>query len=369
MLHDFLSTNRSELIGRCRTKVAQRRAPRATPGELEHGVPLFLDQLVQMLPAMGDDAETSHAGDRRMSIAEDKLEDDATRHGGELLRHDFTIDQVVHDYGDLCQSITELAFEQGAPITVREFGILNITLDNAIAGAVSEYAWQHERAAGRNGMAASGERLGHLANEMRNFLNTAILAVAAIRSGSVGSTGATAAALDRSLMGMRGLIDRTLAEVRLGSDSEALSETFELGPFVADVQVAAALEASTLGCELAVLAVEPGIFVRADRHILAAAVSNLLHNAFRYARGNGHVVLSAHARDRRAYIEIEDGAGLPQELLGALFRPHDKQSAELGGGPGIAVSRKGVEANGGQLYVRNVPGRDCVVTIEMPRES
>ena len=41
------------------------------------------------------------------------------RHGrgastAELLLHGFTVDQVVHDYGDLCQAITELAFEQDA---------------------------------------------------------------------------------------------------------------------------------------------------------------------------------------------------------------------------------------------------------------
>src|SRR5688572_20403804 len=111
MLHEFLRNNRAELIARCRRKVAARRAPGASAAELAYGVPLFLDQLTAMLEREnGSDAGEATIGD------------DATRHGAELLRHDFTIEQVVHDYGDLCQSITEVAGEQGAPITVREFG-------------------------------------------------------------------------------------------------------------------------------------------------------------------------------------------------------------------------------------------------------
>ncbi len=84
-------------------------------------MPRFLAQLTAMLPG-GNAKAGSQVGAT------------AARHRGELLHRDFIIEQVVHDYGDLCQSITELATKQGAAITAREFGILNINLDNAIAG-------------------------------------------------------------------------------------------------------------------------------------------------------------------------------------------------------------------------------------------
>jgi len=45
----------------------------------------------------------------------------------------YRVDQVVHDYGDVCQAVTELARERRVPITVDEFQILNRMLDNAIA--------------------------------------------------------------------------------------------------------------------------------------------------------------------------------------------------------------------------------------------
>jgi len=213
MLYEFLIENRTDLIARCRTKVAGRRAPRATLVELEHGVPLFLTQLTEMLP--GNEPESTPARARETARAESQLRKSAARHGEELYNHDFSVEQVVHDYGDLCQSITELAIERKAPITVHEFGVLNIKLDNAIAAAVTEYEAQSEHATSKTSAQAANERLGGVAHEIRNLLNTAILAVSAIKRGHVGFGGATAGALDRSLTGIRTLIDRTLAEVRL----------------------------------------------------------------------------------------------------------------------------------------------------------
>src|SRR5690349_24811433 len=74
----------------------------------------------------------------------------AARHGRELLEHGFSVDPVLHDYGDLCQAITDLAFERSAPIEVDEFRTLNRCLDNAIAGAVSEFSCRRESQAGES---------------------------------------------------------------------------------------------------------------------------------------------------------------------------------------------------------------------------
>jgi len=45
----------------------------------------------------------------------------AALHGRDLLNLGYTVDQVVHDYGDLCQAITDLAFERDAPFEIDEF--------------------------------------------------------------------------------------------------------------------------------------------------------------------------------------------------------------------------------------------------------
>src|SRR5207248_11266771 len=57
-----------------------------------------------------------------------------------LLALGFNVSQVVHDYGDICQAITELALDQNAPIAIEEFHTLNRCLDTAIAEALTEHA-------------------------------------------------------------------------------------------------------------------------------------------------------------------------------------------------------------------------------------
>lgn len=125
MLYEFLIENRGELIERCRLKVAQRPAPRATEAELNHGITLFLDQIIKTLKAE-ESAQPSES--RRMSGPSggadaifSEMGVGAKEHGRELLQHGFTIDQVVHDYGDLCQAVTDLAVELNAPISNDEF--------------------------------------------------------------------------------------------------------------------------------------------------------------------------------------------------------------------------------------------------------
>jgi hypothetical protein len=80
-----------------------RSVPSPTEAELEHGVPVFLDQLADAL--------------RRHLISSPDIATSAVQHGHELLLQGFTVSQVVHDYGDVCQAITELAVEMNEPIS------------------------------------------------------------------------------------------------------------------------------------------------------------------------------------------------------------------------------------------------------------
>jgi hypothetical protein len=194
MLHDFVSTNRAEIIARCRAKISTRPVPRPTEVELERGVPLFLDQL----------ADTLRLGlDENPAIAVT-----AAAHATGLLRGGVTIAQVVHNSGGICQTITELAGEKLVALATSEFRTLTACLDDAIAGAVTEYSRVREY--------EGTERLGRLAHELRNLLNSASLSYDMLRSGTVGIGGSTGEILRRSLAGLRNLIDRELAEVRLG---------------------------------------------------------------------------------------------------------------------------------------------------------
>ncbi len=372
MLHEFLTTNRAELIERCRLKVGKRLAPLASSTELAYGIPLFLDQLIKTLQV----EQTSEPMlSRRVSgpsgggMVESEIGRTAVLHGRELSKQGFTVDHVVHDYGDLCQAITDLAFERGAQIKTDEFRTLNRCLDNGIADAVTEYSFQRTVLLEDGGVKALHEKLGFLAHELRNHLQTAILALTAIRAGSVGLTGATGAVLDRSLIGMRGLIDRSLADVRVAAGIPPRHTLISVARFVADIKISASLEAQARECIFAVGDVDAGLALDVDPDMLFAAVGNLLQNAFKFTQRHTTVTLNVYAAAGRIRIDVEDHCGgLPHGFAEEAFLPFKQLGADRSGlGLGLAICQRSVAANNGILTVRDVPHTGCVFTIDLPR--
>jgi signal transduction histidine kinase len=352
MLDEFIGSNRVEIIARARAKVAERPAPRPTEHELTDGVPLFLDQLVERLtPTFVSNGDIGVA---------------ATAHGGEMLRHGFSVAQVVQGYGDVCQAITALALDRSALIPTDDFQTLNRSLDTATADAVSEFEHQRDRAVADR----ETERFGFLAHELRNQLNSAVIAFDILKRGNVAIGGSTGAVLGRSLGRLRETIDRALAEVSLAAGIKT-RERFLVSEFVDEVEIGATFEANKAALALTVVRGDDGAEVEVDRHILASAVGNLLQNAFKFTHDKGGVTLKTRATDRRVFIDVEDECGgLPPGGAESLFRPYEQRSPDRSGlGLGLAISRRGVEANGGEIHVRDLPGKGCVFTVELPRAA
>ncbi len=275
----------------------------------------------------------------------------------------FTVSQVVHDYGDVCQAITELAVEKRATISPEEFHTLNRCLDTAIAAAVTE----HERLKDEATSHREVERLGQVAHELRNQLQTALLSFQVLKTGSVGIAGSTGAVLGRSLVGLRALIDSTLTEVRLAATTQR-RDRVSLLVFVDEVAVAANLHAECREIRLTVEPVDPALAINVDPQLLASAVLNLLQNAFKYTHANGQVTLRTRAEMGRVFIEVEDECGRIEEKDTDLFRPFgDRRGSDRSGlGLGLSISRKAVKANGGEVHTLNLPGKGCVFGIELP---
>src|SRR5687768_9024757 len=267
MLSEFIAINRAEIIQRCRAKVSARSVPPPTEAEIDHGIPVFLDQLADAL--------------RLGLTSSPEICKSAIQHGHDLLLEGFSVSQVVHDYGDVCQAITELALELDAPISTDDFRMLNRCLDDAIASAVTAYGRERNQSTLDGETARGSERLGFLAHELRNLLNTAIIAFDVLQTGNVGVSGSTGAVLHRSLTGLRALIGRSLAEVRL-TEGVQHRERFLVSGFIDEIEPAARLEADARGISLILVAVDDGIKIEADRQVLAAVMANLLQNAFKF---------------------------------------------------------------------------------------
>ena len=362
MLHEFITSHRKEIIARCRAKVATRSIPPFSEAELTHGIPLFLDQLIDALRSGTSRAPT---GD---------IDRSAGQHGLDLLAQGFTVSQVVHDYGDVCQTITELAGQTNAPISADDFRTLNRHLDEAIAAAVTLYERESQlRASIKQHEASerSHERVGFVVHELRNLVNTAIVAFEVLRTGNVGTSGSTGGVLQRSLGGLRDLIGHSLNEIRM-SRGTTNRERIAVAQFIEVVGAAATLAANARGIAMNVLPVDHDIAIDGDQQILSAVVGNLLQNATKFTRPDTAVTLRVRAGAERVLVEVEDECG---GLLGGGAEKEFVASSEQRGrdrsglGIGLAFSRWGAEVNGGRLYARNIPGKGCVFTLDLPRAT
>ena len=354
MLDELLVANHQNIIARTRLLGAARGIPElALADQRENGVPAFLDQLVTALRDPSANAVSDH----------DQIKKSGAEHGEDLLRSGLTIAQVVRDYGDVCQTITQLAIEQEAVLSPEEFQTLNLCLDDATAGAVTAYEKINRRATRDEGT----ERLGVLAHEMRNLLNTAVLALESIKSGRVAVGGSTGLLLGRSLLGIRDLIDRSLAEVRLDAGIEH-AERIVVSELLAELEIGSSLEAQARAIQLEVVPVHEAVTIHGDRALLTAALANLLQNALKFTHRGGRVSLTTLIVGDRVLFKVEDECGgLPAgltEQLGAPFQQHGKDRTGLG--LGLTICRRAAQANGGELHARDLPGKGCVFTLDLP---
>jgi signal transduction histidine kinase len=374
-MQGFLANNRHELIARCKVKVSQRPQRAATEAQLRNGLPLFLEQLQRTLAAEegGQTAESMRISGSSGGDAHDLSEMgvSAAAHGRQLWELGFTVDQVVHDYGDLCQAITDLAVERDAPFSINEFRTLNRCLDNAIASAVTEFSAQRNEILARRQIAEANERLGFIVHELRNALGTVVLAVKALETGSLPISGATGHVLKRGHSALHALIEQMIAEVREQVGAPVDGTPFSLAAFISDAQESALLQAREHGCPFEVSPVDPDLAIAGDRERLLGALANLLQNAFKFTHRHTVVGLTAHAIGDRVRIEVSDHCGgLPPGALERIFTPFSQRHDDRTGlGLGLSIARNNVEADGGTLEVLDRAGTGCVFTIDLPRRA
>jgi signal transduction histidine kinase len=353
MLFEFLRDNRDEILARSRRKLTGRPVPTPTTAELANGLPLFLDQLTNILQAEKGERAQQHG----------EVAESAALHGEDLLQMGLTVGQVVHDYGSICQSVTELAEQTNFSIAAEEFQTFNRCLDDAIAQAVTAF----ERDRDRSTITPQAMRVASLAHEMRNLLTASLLTYDALATGSVGIHGSTGKLLGTSLKRMRLLIDRTLSEVRIDSGVHA-SAPVPVSQLFEEIEVVAGLEPNERRIQMSIEGGPFAMNVSGDHQILASALANLIQNAFKFSHPNGRVTLRAATAGRRVLIEVEDACGgLPPGKAERMFEPFEPGSTNDEGhvGIGLAISLKGVRACGGDLHIRDVPGSGCVFTMEL----
>ena len=118
--------------------------------------------------------------------------------------------------------------------------------------------------------------------------------------------------------------------------------------------------------------IQPEVYARADRDLFTRLAVNLLHNAFRYGRPDGHTWVTLRREGRRAVLTVkDDGIGIAPEHLPKIwnrfYQVNPSRSGETGGaGLGLAMCRRIAALHGGEITATSEPGRGSEFRFTLP---
>jgi two-component system phosphate regulon sensor histidine kinase PhoR len=113
--------------------------------------------------------------------------------------------------------------------------------------------------------------------------------------------------------------------------------------------------------------------VRADPSRLEQVLVNLIHNAVKFTRPGGEVVLSARTEGEVVRFAVRDtGVGIPVDDLERIFERFykaDRARSGSGTGLGLSIAMHIVEAHGGRIWAESEEGRGSTIYFTIPVAS
>jgi len=352
VLHDFICQHKAEILDICACELKQKY-PERDDDDLIDGIPNFIDELIVELQS-----EAASAPGCIEIVAP------AASSQARLRRQQgFDLCRVVHDFGLVYEAINTVVLRHGETPAPREYQVLGRCLDNAIALAVESFSRQQHN----EDDLRKAEDFGMLAHEIRNAISNALTGYELIQQGRAKLDSPTGDIVQRALSRIAQLVTDTLTMAQITGTANARCQKHcfadILRPLIQEID-------NRKDIRIAV-EIEPGLSVHADATLLSSAISNLLQNAVKFTKQGGAIGLRAFSAGGFVFIEVEDTCGgLPEGSEQELFRPFvQKGSDRSGAGLGLVIARRAVEAHGGTLHVRNMPGLGCVFAVTIPRSS
>ena len=115
---------------------------------------------------------------------------------------------------------------------------------------------------------------------------------------------------------------------------------------------------------------QPGFFVRGNRELLSRLLVNLLSNAYRYGREQGHTRVRLYRDGNSVRLSVEDdGIGIAPEQQEKIFRRFyqaDASRTGQGNGLGLAMVKEIAVFHGGEIGVESILGQGSIFTLTLP---
>lgn len=112
---------------------------------------------------------------------------------------------------------------------------------------------------------------------------------------------------------------------------------------------------------------EEGLKVQGNAELLTRLLQNLISNAYRYGKENGHIQVSLTGADQEVKLCVsDDGIGIAPEdqkrIFDRFYRVDGARSGE-GTGLGLAIVKKAAELHGARIDLSSAPGEGSAFTI------
>ena len=119
--------------------------------------------------------------------------------------------------------------------------------------------------------------------------------------------------------------------------------------------------------DLEIVAFEDIAYIQGDRRALRTILDNLITNALRYTPEGGHIRLGASELQERVQFFVHDnGRGIEAERVPAIFGRFTGDPDSGGSGLGLALVRRLVETQGGQVSVESRLGAGTTFRFTLP---
>ncbi len=171
----------------------------------------------------------------------------------------------------------------------------------------------------------------------------------------------------RQTLKMSDLISKLLSMTRLEQGTEpAHMKALDFGELLHSV-----CEAQSYDHDRLVLEIPEQIIVIADSVLLSQLVQNLIENAFKYGKPEGHVWVSLERNEKEILLRVrDDGIGIPaeeQEKIWKRFYQVDaSHSKEGGAGLGLALVQQIARLHGGYMTLESGPDSGSTFALHLP---
>jgi PAS domain S-box-containing protein len=172
---------------------------------------------------------------------------------------------------------------------------------------------------------------------------------------------------------MATMLNELVDSARLeGGSLDLQRETLSLGPLVRDL--AARAFAASDRARLRLTDPLPDVRLAGDRSWLERALVNVIGNALKYAPGDSPVRIELAVEGDAALVTVTDqGPGIPPDevahIFQRFFRASNTRRRIEGSGLGLFISRKVIEAHGGEATVQSELGRGTTIRFRLPLNS